>query len=302
LKTGCNTSSSAGQEGSEFTSKDKSAERERAPSLQQVDIVIESSSSSSSSTTTTTNIKMSRSSKGSSASAADASSGGGVEVVGSPALEAMYADLCDPDNPAEIPMEGISKLCDMLDIDATADVRALVLCWKIIGEWNNASSKPGCISKQEFIKGMKRLGKESAAGLAQLLPSFDPGFLEEKEFRLFYRFVFLFSREGTHKTIDVETCCSLLPLVLDRNRAAHLDKFIEFLLAQSGTSSSSSSSSSSSAAAATSTAAAEPITLDQWDSFLNFNKLVKLDMTGYEEDGAWPGLIDDYVEWRRKNP
>jgi hypothetical protein len=81
--------------------------------------------------------------------------------------------------------------------------------------------------------------------------SFDPGFLEKNEFRDFYRFVFQFSREGTKKTIgtchahawcflttlycislhsiEKEVIASLLPIVLDRNRAPHLEYFLQVL-------------------------------------------------------------------------
>jgi hypothetical protein len=58
----------------------------------------------------------------------------------------------------------------------------------------------------------------------------------------FYRFVFQFSREGTHKTIgppplasytslgvssEKEIICGLMPIVLDRNRAPHLEHFLQ---------------------------------------------------------------------------
>lgn len=81
----------------------------------------------------------------------------------------------------------------------------------------------------------------------------------------FFHFVFNFSRENaTFKTIDVASVIQLLPIVLDKNRAPHLEHFLEFL----GSSSQS------------------RITTDQWDSFLQFNNLVKVDLSDYEEDGA----------------
>jgi hypothetical protein len=101
--------------------------------------------------------------------------------------------------------------------------------------------------------------------IRQKIPSLDPGFLERNEFRghlplsfsfpsslltsltssEFYRFVFQFSREGTHKTIgapslplpsphdlflsalEKEIICGLMPIVLDRNRAPHLEHFLQ---------------------------------------------------------------------------
>ena len=41
------------------------------------------------------------------------------------------------------------------------------------------------------------------------------------------------------------------------------------------------------------------ITLDQWSSFADFSEKVgppESGFEGYEEDGAWPLLLDEYVE------
>jgi hypothetical protein len=56
----------------------------------------------------------------------------------------------------------------------------------------------------------------------------------------------------------------LLPIVLDMNRTPHLDLFIEFLATLKDT----------------------RITMDQWDSFLQFNANVKVDLSNHEDDGA----------------
>lgn len=57
---------------------------------------------------------------------------------------------------------------------------------------------------------------------------------------------------------------ALLPIVLDTNRAPHLDHFMQFLETQGDL----------------------RITLDQWESFLQFNHSVRLDLSNWEEGGA----------------
>ena len=98
------------------------------------------------------------------------------------------------------------------------------------------------------------------------------------EFRDFFKFVFQFSREGTNKTLEKELVVGLLPILLDINRAPHLEHFLQFL----------------------ETISHPRINLDEWSSFLQFNQTCSVDLEGYDEDGAWPVLLDDYVTWRRE--
>lgn len=63
---------------------------------------------------------------------------------------------------------------------------------------------------------------------------------------------------------EKEIIISLLPIVLDNNRAPHLSHFLRFL----------------------ESCAHQRITLDQWDSFLQFNSAVSVDLSNLEEDGA----------------
>lgn len=175
-------------------------------------------------------------------------------------IEDVFSTYADADDTEAMDMEGISNFCEALNIDASTDVKGLVLMWRM-----GAGSKPGCITKEEFIKGFATIGAKSMDDLEKKCPSFDPGFLETKEFREFYKFVFQFNREGTNKTIERDIIVALLPLVLDLDKAPHLTDFLAFL-----------------DTIPTNTR----ITLDQWESFLLFNKNINADLSNYEEDGA----------------
>lgn len=94
------------------------------------------------------------------------------------AIQNIFQQLADEDDTEVISMDGIAKLCEQLKIDAASDVRSLVLVWKL-----GAAEKPGQIQRTEFVEGMKKLGVSDIAGLARLLPSMDPGFMERAEFR-----------------------------------------------------------------------------------------------------------------------
>jgi hypothetical protein len=77
--------------------------------------------------------------------------------------------------------------------------------------------------------------------------------------------------------VEKEVAIALLPIVLDVHRAPHLTLFLQFL---EGTTHA-------------------KITLDQWDSFLQFNGSINLNLSNHDDDGAWPLLLDEYVDWRR---
>lgn len=40
---------------------------------------------------------------------------------------------------------------------------------------------------------------------------------------------------------------------------------------------------------------------DQWCNILEFSRSVNPDLSNYDEDGAWPVLLDEFVDWYRKN-
>ena len=147
--------------------------------------------------------------------------------------------------------------------------------------WRFSASKPGQLSRDEFYNGMGLLGCDSIEALKATTPSLDTGFLERQQFREFFKFVFQFSREGTHRTIEKDVVAALLPLAAS-NRSNHTVQFVEFLEQCSTT----------------------RITLDQWTSFLEFSDKVSPPpcFDGYEEDGAWPLLIDEYVEYWNTKP
>jgi hypothetical protein len=42
------------------------------------------------------------------------------------------------------------------------------------------------------------------------------------------------------------------------------------------------------------------VTKDVWDMLLTFVNDVDADMSNYDDDGAWPVMIDDFVEWYRE--
>lgn len=185
------------------------------------------------------------------------------------AVQEIFDRFADVHEPTLIKMDGIINLCSEIGMDAASDVRVLVMLFKL-----GAVSTPGAISSTEFTNGMRSLGFDSLAKLRERgIPTYDPGFIEEDNFREFYRFCFQYNRENkTIKSIEKEVVVALLPIAIC-GRSPYIIQFTEFL-------------------------AANPITrinLDQWESFYAFSRSITPDLRNYDENGAWPILIDEFV-------
>lgn len=189
--------------------------------------------------------------------------------VDNKAIEKMFDEIMDEDDPDIASMEGICKIAEQLNVDPIEDIRILVLLHKL-----GANEKPAQISRAEWIKGCQTLQTDSIGKFQALLPSLDVGFMVDSEFRDFYKFCFQFNRQGTHKTLDKDLVKELVVMPLkDRIPQDRLSSFIEFLEQTDDTS-------------------YNRITLDQWMSFYDFCKECD-DLSKYdEENSAWPVLID----------
>mmetsp|Transcript_16914 Transcript_16914/g.47471 ORF Transcript_16914/g.47471 Transcript_16914/m.47471 type:complete len:221 (+) Transcript_16914:274-936(+) len=192
--------------------------------------------------------------------------------VDSSAIESMFQQFADEDDPTALSMEGICKLCEQLGLDPLEDIRVLVLLWKL-----GAEEKPAQISKSEWEEGCQKHQLDSIDSFKKMIPSLDTGFLDRDEFKEFYKFCFQFNRQGTHRTLDKEMVTALMNMVLKgRIGSDRLETFCKFLELQTSYT---------------------RITLDQWTSFLDFCYECE-DLSTYDEStSAWPVLIDEYVDY-----
>ena len=198
-------------------------------------------------------------------------------------LQALYERFHDVDDTEEvINSDGIISLCEELGIDASCDIEILYFAWKC--------SATSCEqwTKQEFMNGMKRLGVDTLSDLRRAFSKIkEEELVELAIFRDFYRFVFAFSREGTKKTIEKDIAIPLLKM-LKYNDESHsiIMSLCDYIENQ--------------------TPPTFRITFDQWNNFLEFATTMTSSDTedvvfaNYDPDGAWPLLIDEFVEFKRK--
>jgi len=172
--------------------------------------------------------------------------------------------------------DGVEKLCADMGVDPS-DVTLLVLAWAM------GASKMGYLTHQEWETGAGRLGgASSAAELQKELQALFQALLGDIErFRDLHSFTHRFCREDPRrKNIDVNSAVVMLGLLFKPTWPAHASSLCEYFsghkqLAQRG------------------------VSHDEWMMALQFCREILPDCSNFQDDGAWPVLLDDYVEWRR---
>ncbi|XP_021717101.1 DCN1-like protein 4 [Chenopodium quinoa] len=169
--------------------------------------------------------------------------------------------------------EGIETLCSDMEVDHT-DVRVLMLAWKMNAE------KQGYFTLEEWRRGLKALRVDTIAKLKKTLPELEKEVRRTSNFVDFYQYAFHYClTEEKQKSIDIESICQLLDLVLGSQFRAQVDYFIEYLKDQTDY---------------------KVINMDQWMGFYRFcNEISFPDFSNYDPDLAWPLILDNFVDWMK---
>ncbi|XP_008402609.1 DCN1-like protein 2b isoform X1 [Poecilia reticulata] len=184
-------------------------------------------------------------------------------------LEQLYNRYKDPHDENKIGIDGIQQFCDDLNLDP-ASISILVVAWKF-------KAATQCeFSRKEFFDGMLELGCDSPEKLKAILPRLEQELKDNGKFKDFYQFTFSFAKNPGQKGLELEMAVAYWNLVLT-DRFKFLDLWIRFLQEHHKRS----------------------IPKDTWNLLLDFGNMIADDMSNYDEEGAWPVLIDDFVEFAR---
>ncbi|KAL4452395.1 hypothetical protein ABPG75_008057 [Micractinium tetrahymenae] len=168
-------------------------------------------------------------------------------------------------------VEGISQLCADLGVEPD-DIVVLVLSWHF-------GAEAMCeYSRKEFEEGMAGLGCDSIDKLKAKLPQLRAELQDPAKFRQIYQFAYRFSREKGQKIVPLDVALAMWDLLVPPSRWQHVEAWKDFLR----------------------THHKRAVSRDTWNQLLDFVLNTAPDFSNYDDSGAWPYLLDEFVELMRK--
>jgi len=178
-----------------------------------------------------------------------------------------FKEYSTPSSLEVIGPEGVETLCKDLGVEPE-NISLLVLAWKM------GAKQMGYFSLQEWLQGLTELQCDSLSKLKEKLGYLHSLLLDSCSFKSIYRYAFDFSRDKDQRSLDIETAKAMLGLLLGKQWTL-LNSFYLFL----------------------DQSRYRVLNKDQWCNVLEFSRAVDTDLKNYDVDGAWPVMLDEFVEW-----
>mmetsp|Transcript_20550 Transcript_20550/g.50423 ORF Transcript_20550/g.50423 Transcript_20550/m.50423 type:complete len:243 (+) Transcript_20550:131-859(+) len=185
-------------------------------------------------------------------------------------IEAIFAKYADEDSP-DVMSEKYTDFLEAIGVDPEG-VGMLGVQWKL-----NVQQLL-TIPKSDFVEKLAKDGADTMGGLKSWASGIMTELKSKPAFGEFYRWMYHKLKEESRRNIDTENAVAMWDVLL-KDKFDLLEKWKEFLEVTKP----------------------KAITKDLWNQLLDFAFDVKADLSNYDPNGAWPVLVDSFVEWMQKS-
>lgn len=181
-----------------------------------------------------------------------------------------FKDYTTADEPDVLGPEGMEKFCNDLAVDPE-NVVMLVIAYKM------GAKQMGYFTKEEWVKGLTEIQCDSIVKLQNKLEYLRNLLNDPAVFKAIYRYSYDFARDKEQRSLESSCARALLGVLLPRwSLRNNLCRFLELRAKRY-----------------------RVVNRDQWCNILEFSRAVDLSLSAYDSDGAWPVMLDEFVEWLR---
>ena len=137
----------------------------------------------------------------------------------------------------------------------------------------------GEYSWTEFNKGCQALGCDDIASWTAAVPRLRTELQNEAKFAQMYKYAFTFAQEKGKRNVEVELACALWDLLIGPQKCQFIEQWKTFVNGKAERNE------------------IVVITKDTWDLFYDLVKQTRGNIANFEDDGAWPSMIDEFVAY-----